>query len=114
MIVEMRTYELEPGRVPAFLALMESEGIPIERPALGQMLGFYTNEIGTLNQVIHLWGYASFEERQRRRATLAADSRWQAFLPKVLPMIRHMRNELLQPAPFAQPHTLDWDGPMSA
>lgn len=111
VIVEMRTYVLEPGRQAAFLALMGSEGLPIERPVLGRLLGFYTTEIGTLNQVVHLWGYDSFEERQRRRQQLAADPRWAAFLPRVLPMIRSMDNQLLQPAPFAEPHTLDWSCP---
>ena len=111
MIVEMRTYVLEPGRQAAFLALMGQEGLPIERPVLGRLLGFYTTEIGPLNQVVHLWGYDSFEERQRRRQQLASDPRWVAFLPRVLPMIRTMNNQLMQPAPFAEIHTLDWHAP---
>jgi hypothetical protein len=110
MLVEMRTYVLHPGQLPTFLMHMEREGIGIERPILGRLLGFYTAEIGTLNQVIHLWGYDSYEERARRRQRLAADARWQAFTPKVLPLIRTMRNELLTPAPFAPVESLDWAG----
>lgn len=111
MIVEMRTYVLHPGQQGAFLAQMEREGIAIERRILGRMLGFYTSEIGTLNQVVHLWGYEDFEDRERRRAQLAADPGWQAFVPKVLPMIRDMENRILKPAPFAAVDTLDWSGP---
>lgn len=110
MIVEMRTYALHPGQQPAFLALMEREGIAIERRILGRMLGFYTCEIGTLNQVVHLWGYESYEERQQRRARLTASAEWCAFVPKVLPMIRDMENKILTPAPFAAVETLDWTG----
>ena len=110
MIVEMRTYVLHPGRQVEFLSLMSAEGIKIERPILGRLLGFYTSEIGMQNQVIHLWGYESFEDRQIRRARLAANPEWTAFLPKVLPMIRDMRNQLLNPAPFARTETLDWNG----
>lgn len=114
MLVEMRTYVLQPGQQAAFMALMEHEGLPIERPVLGRLLGYYTSEIGTLNQVIHLWGYDSFEERQRRRERLGADPRWAAFVPRVTPMIREMRNQLLNPAPFAPIESLDWAGPVIA
>jgi len=108
MLVEHRRYILQPGQQGAFLALMEGEGIPVERRILGRLLGFYTTEVGTLNQVIHLWGYDSFEDRQRRRQALAACPEWVRFLPKVLPLIREMENQLLVPAPFAAVETLDW------
>ena len=108
MLVEMRTYVLHAGKLAAFLDAMEKEGLSIERPILGRLLGFYSTEIGTLNQVIHLWGYDSFEERARRRQQLAQDAAWQSFVPKVMPFIRDMQNQLLTPAAFAQPETLDW------
>jgi len=108
MLVEHRRYVLQPGRQADFLALMQGEGIAVERRILGRLLGFYTTEVGTLNQVIHLWGYDSFEDRQRRRQALAACPEWVRFLPKVLPLIREMENQLLVPAPFAAVETLDW------
>lgn len=103
MIVEMRTYILHAGKLGPFMQLMEGEGIGIEAPVLGRLVGFYSSEIGVLNKVVHLWAYDSFEDRQRRRALLGADAGWQAFLPKVLPLIRDMRNELLNPASFSPP-----------
>lgn len=114
MIVELRTYVLHPGRQAEFLRRMQEEGIAIERPILGRMLGFYTSDIGTLNQVVHLWGYDSHAERDARRARLAADARWLAFVPTVLPMIRDMDNRILKPAPFAAVESLDWQGPFGA
>jgi hypothetical protein len=101
MIVEMRTYVLHPGQQGRFLALMEQEGIAIERGILGHMLGFYTCEIGTLNQIVHLWSYDSFDDRAQRRARLASDPEWTAFVPKVLPLIRDMENRILTPASFS-------------
>lgn len=100
MIVEMRSYVLRPGCLPEFMSLMGSEGIGIEQSILGDLLGFYSTEIGVINKVIHLWRYASFEERKQRRAQLAASSEWTTFVPKVLPLIQEMHNELLNPAPF--------------
>jgi hypothetical protein len=111
MIVEMRTYVLKAGQQNAFLACMEREGISIERPILGRLLGFYTSEIGPLNQVIHLWGYDSFEDRTRRRARLMADPAWQRFVPQVMPFICDMKNQLLTPTSFAIVESLDWAGP---
>lgn len=108
MLVEMRTYILHAGKIATFLSAMEQEGLAIERPILGRLLGYYSSEIGTLNQVIHLWGYDSFEERTRRRTQLAQDAAWQRFVPQVMPLIRDMHNQLLTPAPFASPETLDW------
>ena len=101
MIVEMRSYVLRPGALPEFMRLMGSEGIGIERPILGDMLGFYSTEIGAINKVIHLWRYASFEDRQQRRAQLTASPEWTAFVPKMLQLIQEMHNELLNPAPFS-------------
>ena len=101
MLVEMRSYVLQPGKLPEFLRLMAGEGIAIEQPVLGRLLGYYSVEIGSVNKVIHLWAYDSFEERQRRRAALAALPQWTQFVPKVLPLIREMHNELLNPVSFS-------------
>jgi hypothetical protein len=101
MIVEMRSYVLHPGKLGEFMRLMGDEGIAIERPILGNLLGFYSTEIGSINKVIHLWAYDSYEQRQRRRALLAASAQWTSFAPKVLPLIATMNNELLNPAPFS-------------
>jgi hypothetical protein len=101
MIVEMRSYLLVPGKLPEFMRLMGDEGIAIEQPVLGRLLGFYSTEIGAINKVVHLWGYTSFEDRQQRRAALAALGAWVAFVPKVQPLIREMNNEILNPAPFS-------------
>lgn len=106
MIVEMRSYVLQPGKLAEFLRLMASEGIGIEQPVLGRLLGYYSVEIGSINKVIHLWAYDSFEERQRRRAVLAAMPEWTRFVPKVLPLIQEMHNELLNPASFSPPMSL--------
>ena len=97
----MRSYVLRPGTLTEFMRLMGSEGIGIERPILGDLLGFYSSEIGSINKVIHLWRYSSFEDRQQRRAQLAASPEWATFVPKVLPLIQEMHNELLNPAAFS-------------
>ncbi len=100
MIVEERIYTLHPGQAGAYLKVYESEGMAIQKPILGRMVGYYQTEFGTLNQVIHLWAYEDLAERTEKRARLQADARWQAYVAKVRPLILKQENKLLLPAPF--------------
>ena len=56
MIVDHRTYELQPGRLRDFLALYEKEGLPVQAKHLGHLVGFFTTEIGNVNEIVHIWG----------------------------------------------------------
>jgi hypothetical protein len=100
VIVEMRTYTLVPGTTAAYFTLYEREGLATQREHLGEMLGYYSTEIGHANQIVHLWRYPSFEERLRRRDALKSDPRWQAYLVKMLPMLVDQDSKILLPAPF--------------
>jgi hypothetical protein len=103
MLVEMRTYTIHPGKIGDYLRLYENEGMKVQKSILGRMVGYYRTEIGTLNQVVHLWAYEDFADRDRRRATLLADATWTAYLPKMLPLLISQESTLLFPAPFFTP-----------
>ena len=100
MIVEQRTYTLHPGNVPEYLRLYESEGMAIQTRILGRLVGYFTTEIGPLNQIIHMWGYDSFEERTKRRAALWADEGWLAYVREIGGLVTKQENQILTPAPF--------------
>ncbi len=102
MIVEERIYTLQPGQAGAYLKAYEAEGMAIQKPILGRMVGYYQTEFGTLNQVIHMWAYEDLAERAQRRAALFADAGWRAYVAKVRPHILKQENRLLIPAPFLQ------------
>lgn len=101
MLVEQRTYDILPARVPDFYALYQAQGMEVQIRHLGRMLGYYSSEFGALNQVIHLWGYHDLEERARRRAALFADEQWRDYFAEVLPLIVRQESRVLVPAPFA-------------
>ena len=66
MIVEMRTYTLQPGTVAQF---EERFGAALAvRAKLSPLAAFWHTEVGPLNRVIHVWPYKDFEERTRVRA----------------------------------------------
>ena len=101
MIVEERIYTLQPGTAPEYLRLYEAEGFAIQEPILGHLVGYFSTELGPLNQVVHLWAYESFEERTARRARLTADEGWKAYIAKVRPFVLSQENKILIPARFS-------------
>lgn len=84
MIVENRTYTLKALRTGEFLKLYERAALPLQIKYLGHMIGFYVSEIGPLNEVVHLWGFASLAERERRRALMEADPDWALYRQALL------------------------------
>ena len=82
MIVDVRTYTLVPGRLGAWLKLYEAEGMPIHVRHLGQPIGVFTTDVGTVNQVVFFWGFESQADRERRREALEADPDWVAYRKK--------------------------------
>ena len=84
MIVELRTYTLKALHTGDFLKLYERAALPLQIKYLGHLIGFYVSEIGPLNEVVHLWGFASLAERERRRALMEADPAWSAYRQALL------------------------------
>ena len=101
MFVEERIYTLETGKVPEYLRLYEQEGLAIQTRILPRMVGYFSTEFGSLNQIVHMWAYDSLDERTQKRAELNADEGWKAYIAKIRPLILRMENKLLVPAPFS-------------
>lgn len=100
MIVEERIYTMHPGQIGHYVKAYAEEGLAIQKPILGRLVGYYTTEFGPLNQVIHMWAYESLAERSERRAKLFADAGWLNYLGKVRGFISTQESKLLIPAPF--------------
>jgi len=107
MVVEMRTYTLQPAKTADYLKLYAAEGLAIQKPILGRMVGYYSTELGPLNQIVHMWAYADLNERAERRAKLAADPGWQAYVAKMRPLLVTQESKILNPAPFFTPKFAD-------
>lgn len=103
MIVEKRVYTLKAGKTGEYLALYQAEGLLVQTRHLGMLLGYYSADVGSLNQIIHMWGYQDMNERAARRAALYADPDWQRVVSRLFAMIERMENSILTPAPFALP-----------
>jgi hypothetical protein len=101
MYYEIRTYKIRTGAVPAYLKLVEEEGIALQKHHLGELVGYFFSEIGPLNQIVHMWAYTSLDDREARRQRLAEDPAWQAFSPKIQALLETMESKIMKPAVFS-------------
>lgn len=102
MIVEERTYVLHTEvRLNEFLSTYETEGLPVQLEILNGFLGYFVTEIGTLNQVVHMWAYKDLEDRRERRIRLHENAQWLSCLEKIRPMIKSMENRIMYPTNFS-------------
>ena len=108
MFIEQRTYTLHPGKTREYLSIYEAEGLAIQKRILGRMVGYYSAEIGGLNQVIHMWAYKDMNERQERRSQLLLEPDFKSYVAKIIPLMLSQTSAILVPAPF---FTVVWDDP---
>jgi hypothetical protein len=96
MIIEMRTYQLKPGGVAPYEERFgKALAIREKHSKLG---GFWHTEVGTLNQVIHIWPYVSLDVRAGVRKALAKEPGWP---PDTREFVVSQQSEVFNPAPFS-------------
>jgi hypothetical protein len=100
MLVELRIYQLRVGCLEKYLSRYRTVGFALQSSHLGEPVGWYTVDVGPLNQVVSLWQYADHEDRAKKRASLAANPEWRAFLEDITPFFETMENRFLTPAAF--------------
>lgn len=103
MLYEIRTYTFKPLCGADWLALYRTEGLPLQKEFLGELIGFFTTEIGDISQIVHIWAYDSLDDRLERRDRMAADIRWQEFGRKIksLNILASMESRIMRPTDFS-------------
>jgi hypothetical protein len=101
MIVDEHIYTFYPGKLEEFLRLYEQEGLDIQTKILGNLIGYFTSDIGPMNQIVHLWGFADYSERDRRRRELLSNPVWRGYLPKVRALMVQQETKTLLPTSFS-------------
>jgi hypothetical protein len=88
MIYELRTYTVKPGTLGDMVKAASTVSREIRGNDYGKLEGYWSSEIGPLNQVMHLWSYSDFSERARLRAELAKNPRWTSeYTPLIHPLL---------------------------
>jgi hypothetical protein len=101
MIVEERVYTVQVGKAKVWLDYYEQFGFPVQQRHLGRCLGFFVTEIGTLNQIVHLWAYDSLAHRETARATMVKDPDWATFVHGLPPVVVTQECRIMTPASFS-------------
>jgi hypothetical protein len=95
--VILEEYQIRTGRLAHYLSLVRDEGLAIQQPILGNLIGCFQAEIGDLSHVVHRWDYADLNDRAERRRQRGADARWQAFSVKLSENIGSATNRIQMP-----------------
>jgi hypothetical protein len=96
MIYELRTYTVKPGTLGDMVKAASTVSRDIRGNDYGKLEGYWSSEIGPLNQVMHLWSYSDFAERARLRAELAKNPRWTSeYTPLIYPLLMRQDVRLL-------------------
>ncbi len=101
-VYELRTDDLKPGGVPAYLASVREVALPVLERYGVKPAGWYYPEIGTLNRVLHLWAYRDGAHLAESRRQLRSDPRWiNEHLPRVRELIVAQKSQLMHAAEFS-------------
>ncbi len=101
MILDERSYLIKPEHVKDYLDTYVAEGMELQISHLGDLVGWFTTDVGTVNEVVHIWRYKDMGDRERRRAAMEADPAWLAFRKKTSSYVVRMRNRILRPTSFS-------------
>jgi hypothetical protein len=101
MIIDERTYTCHPGKAKAWLEIYERLGKPIQWPIVGEPIGFFTTDTGTLSQVVHMWRYESLADYEERRRKLSATPGWSDYVAASMPLLVALESRILVPVSFS-------------
>ena len=101
MIVNVRTYTMVPRKLNGYVELFEKLGLPVMKKHGFELLGFYTSQIGALNQAVHIWKYESLADLEKKRAARDADPDWAKFLSQTEGYVLLQEDKIMKPASFS-------------
>ncbi len=102
---ELRIYEALPGKLSLLhdrfanhtTALFQRHGMDV--------IGYWTQEVGTSNQLVYMLGYANLADRERSWSAFAADPDWQSAIAesnkKYGPLESTSHNTILRPTSYS-------------
>lgn len=102
MLYEIKTYQIAPGRMRDCVNLYTEHGYKHFKPFEQNLLGYFVSEVGELNQLVQMWKFDSYSQRQIMLETLRADPEFTAFIARLAPLLQQQRSMFMSAAPFAR------------
>ena len=102
-IYELMTYHVTVGKMAEVVKLYATEGWPALEKHPQRLVGYFTGDVGALNQLVHLWKFEDDADRRAFWAGVMADNDFLAFVAKLRPLLQSQNNQLMMAAPWG-PH----------
>lgn len=99
-IYELRTYTAVVGKMGDIVELYKTQGWPALAKHPQRNVGYFTGDIGALNQLIHLWKFNDDADRRAFWAGVYADAEFMAFAKNMRPHLLSQENKLMMAAPW--------------
>lgn len=100
-VVDHRIYTIAPRGMAEFLKAFDQLAMPLLLKHLGAPLAFYISSIGPLNQVVHLWGYDSLDDMEKRSLARDSDPDFEAYLQATRHLVVAQETRIIRPVHFA-------------
>ena len=101
-IYELRTYDVVVGKMADVVSLYNTEGWPAIQRHPERLVGYFTGDVGAINQVIHLWKFEDDADRRAFWAGVFADEAFMDFARKLRPLLLSQNNKLMLASPWGQ------------
>jgi hypothetical protein len=104
MIYELRIYETVPGRLPALNDRFANHTLGFFKGHGIHVVGFWTEDIGTSNQLVYMLGFDSLADREKKWAAFQADPDWNRVRSESErdgPINARVRNRILRPTSYS-------------
>lgn len=99
-IFELRTYDVTVGKMAEVSRLYQTLGWPALHKHPPRLVGYFTGDVGALNQLVHLWRFEDDADRRAFWAGVYADAEFMAFAAQLRPLLQRQENKLLLAAPW--------------
>ncbi len=105
VIYELRTYTLYVGKMSEAVKLYQEQGFPALQKGEydKKLVGYFQSDVGTINQIIHLWKFDDDADRRNFWQSLFANAEFMSFAGKFRPLVMTQEVKLLLAAPWG-PH----------
>ena len=99
-IYEPRTYNVIVGKMAEVVELYKTQGWPAVARHPDRLVGYFTGDVGALNQLVHLWKFEDDADRRAFWAGVFADEQFMAFARQLRPLLASQENKLMMAAPW--------------
>ncbi len=99
-IYELRTYQVTVGKMAEVVNLYKTLGWPALEKHPKKLVGYFTGDVGAINQLVHLWRFDDDADRRAFYAGTAADADFMAFVAQLRPLLQSQQNKLMLAAPW--------------